>query len=153
MKPMETTLQQTVDVLLDALPAVWDRIRSRFRAAATGKFGITLEQFHVLRHIRKGYQSVGELAEQRQISRSAISQAVDALVEKGLVTRQQQSADRRCIRLELTPHAAAVLEANSQEIRGWMRQTLAGNGAEELARIQGVLTTLKETFAPKESRA
>ncbi|HET6485206.1 MAG TPA: MarR family transcriptional regulator [Spirochaetia bacterium] len=153
MKPTETAVQQTVDVLLDALPAVWDRIRSRFRAAATGTFGITLEQFHVLRHIRKGYQSVGELAEKRQISRSAISQAVEVLVEKGLVTRQQQSADRRCFRLGLTPHAAAVLEANSHEIRGWMGQTLAGSGVDELKRIQSVLATLKKTFAPEESRA
>ena len=151
MKSTEASLQQTVDVLLDALPTVWDRIRSRFRAAATGKFGITLEQFHVLRHIRKGYHSVGELAEQRQISPSAISQAVDGLVEKGLVTRQQQASDRRCIRLELTPHAAAVLAANSQEIRGWIGQTLAANGQDELARIQAVMRTLRKTFAPEES--
>jgi len=151
MKPIEASLQQTVDVLMDTLPTVWDRIRSRLRMAATGKFGITLEQFHVLRHIRKGYQSVGELAEQRQISRSAISQAVEVLVEKGLVTRRHQSQDRRCVLLELTPNASAILEANSQEIRAWMRKTLASNAREELAQIQGVMTMLKDTFAPEES--
>ncbi len=153
MKAPDAVLPQTVESLLDALPVVWDRIRSRFRAAATGTFGITLEQFHVLRHIRKGCQSVGQLAEKRQISRSAISQAVDVLVQKGLVTRRQQSQDRRCVLLELTPHAAAVLDRNSQELRAWMREALAPVATEELTRTREVMGVLKEIFAPEDLRA
>jgi DNA-binding MarR family transcriptional regulator len=60
-----------------------------------GRFGITMEQFHILRHIRRGYRSVKDLAEKKQINRSAVSQAIDALVSKGLVTRIQESGDRR----------------------------------------------------------
>src|SRR5208283_1473662 len=94
------SLQQAVDKLLETLPPVWDRIRSNLRSAATEKFGITLEQFHVLRHIRRGFQSVGDLADKKQISRSAISQSVEVLVAKDLVTRRQESDDRRCVLLE-----------------------------------------------------
>ena len=151
MKTSEPFLQQTVDSVLETLPPVWDRIRSNFRAAATGKFGITLEQFHVLRHIRRGYQSVGELAEKRQISRSAISQVVEVLVEKGLVTRRQESDDRRCVRLELTPDASKVLDANFQENRAWMTGRMASLTPDQLSRVRGVMGILRKTFTPEES--
>ncbi len=151
MKPSEPFLEQTVDSVLETLPPVWDRIRSNFRAAATGKFGITLEQFHILRHIRRGYQSAGELAEKRQISSSAVSQAVEVLVEKGLVTRRQESDDRRCVRLGLTPHASKVLDANFQENRAWMTGRMASLTPDELSRIQNVMGILRKTFTPEGS--
>ena len=47
MDTPESLLKETVEGLLETLPPVWDRIRSNLRAAGTGKFGITLEQFHV----------------------------------------------------------------------------------------------------------
>jgi MarR family transcriptional regulator, 2-MHQ and catechol-resistance regulon repressor len=149
MRPLALSLQQTVDILLDSLPPVWDRIRSNLRIAATTKFGITLEQFHVLRHIRQGYQSVGSLAEKKQISRSAVSQAVDVLVAKGLVTRRQESDDRRCVLLELTPHANQVLEANFQENRLWMKKKMASMTPEQLNSIRKAMGILKRTFAPE----
>ena len=151
MKPFESALLQTVDSLLETLPPVWERIRSKLRTAATSKFGITLEQFHVLRHIRHGYQSVGDLAEKKQISRSAVSQAVEELVAKGLVTRRQESDDRRCVLLELTRHASSVLDANFQENRIWMKGQMASLTSEELNSIQQVMEILKKTFTPEES--
>jgi DNA-binding MarR family transcriptional regulator len=149
--PFESPLLQTVDSLLETLPPVWERIRSNLRTAATKKFGITLEQFHVLRHIRHGYQSVGDLADKKQISRSAVSQAVEELVTKGLVTRRQESDDRRCVLLELTRHASAVLDANFQENRIWMKGKMVSLTLEELNSIQHVMEILKKTFTPGES--
>ena len=149
--PFDSPLLHTVDSLLETLPPVWERIRSNLRTAATKKFGITLEQFHVLRHIRHGYQSVGDLAEKKQISRSAVSQAVEELVTKGLVTRRQESDDRRCVLLELTRHASAVLDANFQENRIWMKGKMVSLSLEELNSIQHVMEILKKTFTPGES--
>ena len=74
MSPSQAGLQQAVDSVLETLPPVWDRIRANLRSAATRGFGITLEQFHVLRHIRKGFDSVGALADKRQVSRPGVSQ-------------------------------------------------------------------------------
>jgi DNA-binding MarR family transcriptional regulator len=149
----ESLLCPTVDSLLETLPPVWDRIRSNLRASATAGFGITLEQFHVLRHIRKGYQSVGDLADKKQISRSAVSQAVEVLVAKGLVTRTQESDDRRCVLLELTPHARNVLDANFEENRAWMKGEMAGLSADELGSIRNAMDVLRKTFAPEEPRS
>ena len=150
MSPPNASLLQTVDNILETLPPVWDRIRSNLRAAATEGFGITLEQFHVLRHIRKGYRSVSELAEKKQISRPAVSQAVEVLVEKGLVTRTQESGDRRCVSLELTPLAVEALDANFQENRVWMKGEMASLTREELACLGKAMGILQATFLPGE---
>ncbi len=147
----ESSLKETVEGLLEALPSVWDRIRSNLRAAGTGKFGITLEQFHVLRHIRRGYRSVGDLAAKKQISRSAVSQAIEVLVAKGLVTRRQEGGDRRRILLELTSHANEVLDANFAENRLWMEGKMASLDREDLGCVTRAMDILKRTFTPEES--
>jgi len=149
--PAEQCLENTVDTVLDTLPPVWDRIRSNLRAAGTEKFGITLEQFHDLRHIRKGYSSVRDLADKRQISRPAVSQAVAVLVAKGLVARSGSSEDRRRQRLELTPRAAEVLDANYQENRAWMRAKMAQLSSGELETVRCSMEILRGIFAPGEA--
>jgi len=148
MSQNDSSLSQTVDLVLETLPPVWDRIRSNLRAAATGRFGISLDQFHILRHIRKGFQSVGDLAEKRQVSRPAISQAVHALVVKELVTARQESGDRRRVRLELTAYAREVLDANFASNRSWMEEKMAALSAAELATVQAAMRILSATFTP-----
>ena len=152
MKGSEPALRESVDAILETLPQVWDRIRSNLRSAATEGFGITLEQFHVLRHIKRGYASVAELAEARQVSRSAVSQAVDALATKGLVTREEESGDRRCVRLDLTERARAAMDANYEANRLWMRETMASLPREELELLARAMGILKRTFLGGEGR-
>src|SRR5512133_1874684 len=96
-------LQQAIERFWETVPPVWGRIKGNVRGIATQNFDISVEQFHILRHIRKGIGSVSELADARQISRSAISQTVDLLFEKGLITRTQSTDDRRYVQLTLTP--------------------------------------------------
>lgn len=150
--PSPSSLPETVELVLDTLPPVWDSIRSRLRAAGTGKFGISLEQFHTLRHVRLGYQSVAELAEKRGVSRSAASQAVDVLVSKGLVTRREGREDRRCVHLELTSRAAAVLDENRAETRAWMEERMASLGPEELETVSAAMAILEKAFERGEAK-
>lgn len=151
MSSKDMDLLSTVDCVLETLPPVWDRIRFNLRTAATGKFGITLDQFHTLRHIRMGYQSVRDLSEKRQVSRAAVSQAVELLVKKGLVTRRQEGEDRRCVLLELTPYARKVLDANYEDNRAWARQRMAGLTVAQLAEVRKAMAVLKSTFTPEAS--
>lgn len=139
-------LNQSVELILDVLPAVWGRIRSTLRAAGTSRLVITLEQFHVLRHIGAGCASVAELAEKRQVSPSAISQAVNVLVAKGLVTRTESSGDRRCTVLALTPLARKVLDDNRKETRAWMAERMSGLSEAELATVIQAMQTLEQVF-------
>ena len=142
----DVLLQQTIDKFWESVPPVWNRVRINLRTIAAESFDISVEQFHILRHIRRGFQSVSELAEVRQISRSAISQAVDPLVEKGLVTRQQMAHDRRYVRLELTESGNTLLNMIFQKNREWMAEKLAGLSDAEINLVIDSMEVLKRTF-------
>ncbi len=142
----EETLQETIDRVWESFPPTWNRIRSNIRSIATENFDITVEQFHILRHVRKGIGSVSELADAKQISRSAISQAVDTLVEKGLLTRHQSTEDRRYVRLELTPNGSEMLNTIFMKNREWMKAKMASLSAEEMDTIVFAMETLKKSF-------
>ena len=129
MTPTQTDsalLEQTLDKFWETVPSLWSHIRGHIRAVATENFDISVEQFHILRFIRRGHGSVSELADARNISRPAVSQGVDALVHKGLVTRTQSKEDRRYVELELTPGGNALLDSVFQDTRAWMKESLNG---------------------------
>ena len=142
----EETLQQAIDRLWETVPPVWNQIRGNVRAIARDRYHISVQQFRVLRHIRKGVRSSSQLAFACQTSRPAISQCVDALVGKGLVTRRQSTRDRRYVELELTPGGSDMLDAIFEENRRWMRQKLASQSPEEMGSILVGLQALKNAF-------
>jgi len=142
----EELRQQMIDRFWETIPPMWNRIRGRLRATATEEFEITVEQFHILRHIRKGFCSVGELAKAKQISRPAVSQAVDVLVEKGLVTRQQSASDRRFVRLQLTPAGDELLNAVFQNSREWMMEKLVLLDAQDIHILLDAMDIFQRTF-------
>lgn len=142
----DALLQQMIDKFWESVPPVWGRIRGNLRGIAMTNFGISVEQFYILRHIRKGVQSVSELAEARQISRPAISQAVDILVEKGLITRQRMAQDRRYVRLELTDSGNEMLNTIFQKNREWMTGKMVGLDEEEIGLVITSMDILKRTF-------
>jgi DNA-binding MarR family transcriptional regulator len=143
---MEQEVNQAIDQFWDTVPRVWNLIRSHVRAIAAEQFGISVEQFHVLRHIRQGLTSVKDIAEARQISRPAISQAAEILVEKGLITRREEAGDRRFVHLALTPTGDELLNQIFQQNRAWMREKMAALSAEELELITEGLRLLKVSF-------
>lgn len=149
MIPEATTTelrQKAIDRFWETVPPLWNAVRSNVRSISTEKFDLSVEQFHVLRHIRKGVCSVSDLAEARQISRPAVSQAVDALVEKGLVARQQDAADRRFVKLMLTPLGDDTLNKIFRENRAWMGERMSGLSGEDLEQVIAALDTLKTLF-------
>lgn len=140
-------LQLAIDRFWETIPPTWHRVRGNLRQISTENFGITVEQFHILRHIRRGVTSVSELAEAKQISRSAISQSVDMLVEKGWITRQPDPSDRRYITLALTSSGEELLNAVFQQNRAWMRAKMAHLSPADLTMLTQALTILKTAFA------
>ena len=135
--------QQVIDRFWETVPPAWHRVREQLRGAAEDQFGITVEQIHILRHVRKGAGSVSELAAVKQISRSAISQAVELLVEKGLLARTPDAADRGCVRLALTGRGSELLGAVFQHNRAWMVERMADLEPADLAALERGLALLK----------
>jgi len=140
-------LQRTIERIWDTIPPVWGQVRGNARFSAVHDFHITLEQFHILRHIHRGAHSVAELAERKQISRPAISQAIDLLVDKGLITRTQGKPDRRFVQLELTESGNNMISAIFQNNRRWMANQMSGLTTGELDTLLRALDILKATFS------
>ncbi len=146
----EELLRNTIERLWESIPPVWGKVRGNVRANAVEDLNVTLVQFHILRHIRQGAHSVGELAEMQQISRPAVSQAVELLVEKGLVFRKQESRDRRFIFLDLTETGNYMLNAIYNKNRLWMAEKMVSLSSEDLNAIIRAMAILKKAFVTSE---
>lgn len=132
-----------IDHFWETIPPLWNTIRQHIRAEATGRFDISVEQFHVLRFVRRG-MSISELATAKNISRPAISQAVDVLVNKGLLMRTQSASDRRYVELTLTQEGNSLLDSVFRETRAWMKERMQDLTDEELDNIVNAMTSLKK---------
>jgi len=148
----EEELKQTIDQFWESVPSVWNLIRSHLRTISEEQFDISVEQFHLLRHIRKGLTSVSEIADARMISRPAASQAAESLVEKGLITRRQEVNDRRFVHLALTPAGEDLLNQVFKQNRAWMMEKMAALSTEDLSRITEGLQLLKSAFNAPEQK-
>ncbi len=144
MTSTERLRDQAIDRFWETVPPVWNTVRSQIRATATANFDITVEQFHVLRFVRRGTDSLSELAAAKNISRPAMSQAVDILVNKGLLTRVQSSRDRRYVDLALTEAGNNLLDTVFRETRGWMKERMVKLTDTELETIVGAMEALKK---------
>jgi DNA-binding MarR family transcriptional regulator len=144
MSSHEHLYNRAIDRFWETVPPLWNYVRSHIRATATTQFDITVEQFHILRHIRRGSGSMSELATAKNISRPAISQAVDILVNKGLVTRVQSTQDRRYVELALTDDGNHLLDTVFKETRKWMKERMHALTAQELETIAEAMAIMKK---------
>jgi len=138
-------MSQTIDRFWETIPPFWHRVRAHIRQLAAEQFDISVEQFHILRNIRRGRGSVSELAEAKNISRPAISQSVDVLVNKGLITRTTNADDRRQVRLALTDSGNSLLDAIFDNTRQWMTKILSPLSNEELQTLTLAMEFLRKT--------
>jgi DNA-binding MarR family transcriptional regulator len=78
--------------------------------AAMSDAAITLPQVLLLSHVeRRGTGSPSELAEAMHVSLPAVSQMIDRLVQQGLLTRTEDSVDRRRKALATTARARSFM--------------------------------------------
>lgn len=140
----ERLRDQAIDRFWETVPPLWNTVRSHIRATTTANFDITVEHFHILRFVRKGTESMSELAAAKNISRPAMSQAVEVLVKKGLLTRIQSTQDRRYVELALTEAGNQLLDTVFKETRIWMKERMQGLTANELETIARAMDAMKK---------
>jgi len=138
--------QPAIEKFWECIPPLWHATRATIRGVAVEKFQLSVEQFQVLRRIRRGTDSVSSLAEISRTSRPAVSKAVDILVNKGLVTRTQQTHDRRHVRLALTPDGQRVMTAIYAGTEAWLAARLERLSIAELATVTAGLGLLQRAF-------
>jgi DNA-binding MarR family transcriptional regulator len=142
----QETLQAVIDKFWETVPPAWHATRATIRRVAAERFHLTVEQFQVLRRIRRGIASVSALAESSGTSRSAVSKAVDGLVNKGLVSRSQNPNDRRNIPLALTEEGQHAMTAIYRETEQWLAARFSRLAAQELSTLVESLDILHDAF-------
>jgi DNA-binding MarR family transcriptional regulator len=87
---------------------------SRVLERASGE--LSLAHYRVLAAIASGDERASRVAERLAIGKPTVSAAVDALAQRGLLTRSGVDGDQRVAALHLTPDGAALLSRVEAEM-------------------------------------
>src|SRR5665811_1270845 len=100
-------------------------------------------QFSVMARLDKSALTPRELAEIERVSPPSMTRTVAALVERGLVTRQDDPLDGRQVFISLTPQGLLLLRETRRQRDAWMATRLKGITADErevLVKATAILT-------------
>lgn len=112
------------------------------------KFGVTSTQLACLRAItERGGSTAREVADQIHVGTSTLVGVLDRLEEKGLISRERDSRDRRRVLLATTPAGRRLLERAPSPLGDRLHQRFLGlprreqeSLAEAVGRIAELLT-------------
>lgn len=102
----------TAAALAEDLLSLWRHLLTHGGADSYAIFDeleLTLTQVKALHALAEHELTVKEIAEKLRLSLPGASRAVDALVDRGLLTRREDRADRRMKRLTCTPSGRDAL--------------------------------------------
>lgn len=99
------------------------------------RYGLSTMEADILAFLKNNPErdTASDIVDLRMLPKGNVSQAIDELIGKGLLSREKDSQDRRRIHLHLTPATEKILEElqkNRQEIQS---QLFSGFTAEELS--------------------
>ena len=102
---------------MDAIRAVVRALRINTRAIEL-EIGISLAQLFVLQQVsQRPATSLNDLAERTATHQSSVSVVVRRLVDRGLVTRRADTADKRRVQIEVTPAGDKLLVGAPETIQ------------------------------------
>ncbi len=116
------------------------RISRRVRFESTDT--VAPHQFSVMCRLEMTPRTPGELAEIERVSAPSMTRTVAGLVERGLVERTDDPADRRQVILSLTPQAIDVLKEIRRRRDAWMSVRVGHLSPEEQDVLRQAATIL-----------
>ena len=105
---------------------------------------LSLAQFQLLEPLLEGPASVGVLREAAGVSYPTATRAVEAMVDKGLVTRRADPADRRVVVVCLTEDGRAQVQAKRDAVVAMRMRIASRLSDEELPEAAALLRRLTE---------
>jgi len=105
------------------------RISRRVRFESTQV--VAPHQFSVMARLEGTALTPRELAGIERVSPPSMTRTVASLVERGLVTRQDDPLDGRQVFISLTPQGLLLLKETRRKRDAWMASRLKGISAEE----------------------
>jgi len=112
-KPPQETTRIREDLLQQILEQISSVMKQVHREVMPRDFFLSPPQAKLVMLIDKHSEasiSVKELAQLADITPGAITQFMDALIKKDMVRREADPADRRIVRLKLTPSAKGQID-------------------------------------------
>lgn len=125
---------------MDAIRAVVRALRINTRAIEL-EIGISLAQLFVLQQVaERPATSLNDLAERTATHQSSVSVVVRRLVDRGLVTRRADTADKRRVQIELTPAGEKLLVGAPETIQVRLVNAIVQLDASERKQLAQLLT-------------
>ncbi len=107
--------------------------------------GLSFSQISILMRLaHRGSAGVSEIGGQLGVTNAAASQAVDRLVQLGLIERTEDPEDRRAKRLALTQKGRALVERGVRARSQWVEGLTDALTAEQQKTIVAALTLLTD---------
>jgi DNA-binding MarR family transcriptional regulator len=134
-------MTQQIDISrsMDAIRAVVRALRINTRSIEL-EIGISLAQLFVLQQVsQRPATSLNDLAERTATHQSSVSVVVRRLVERGLVSRRVDSADKRRVQIEVTPAGHKLLSGAPETIQTRMMVALEQFSSTERKQLAALL--------------
>jgi DNA-binding MarR family transcriptional regulator len=105
--------------------------------------GLSFSQISILmRLVHRGNTSVSEVGEQLGVTNAAASQAVDRLVQLGMIVRTEDPDDRRAKQLTLTQKGRAIIDQGVEARSKWIEGVTDSLSSEQQNMIISALILL-----------
>ena len=99
-----------------------------FRAMERVDAGLTPQQYRMLKLVGDGGERSARLAERLAVAKPTLTATADGLVAAGLLSRATEVADRRVVRLCLTPEGQSAVDRAEAAYASWLDALLATAG-------------------------
>lgn len=130
--------------LLTCSNLVEGEVRARLRES----FATSLPRFDLLAQLDRAADglTMGELSSRLMVSNGNVTGLTDALVREGLVSRLPEPADRRSLRIRLTPAGKRAFDQMTPIHEQWIDEMMAGLSRAEMAHLLSLLGKLKASL-------
>lgn len=137
---------QTTEYLMNIRRII--KIQEALLKEVCQEFHLTLTEGTVINflHNNPGKDTAADIVELRMLQKGNVSQAVDSLVKKGMLEREQDQEDRRKIHLHLTKEADPMLASVGKLWEKFSRELFKGISWEELLSFDRVNEQMSENI-------
>jgi DNA-binding MarR family transcriptional regulator len=149
MSPSAPDRAEALDLVANTLLGRAARLTRLLMRSGAHKLSRT--EVGVLSTLSDGPRRITELAQTEALAQPTVTQLIDKLEGRGLVSRTRSGEDARVVLVEVTPAGTEVFEEVRGEIRGNMREALADLPDAELTELvhaSQTLGALIETLLP-----
>jgi DNA-binding MarR family transcriptional regulator len=143
---MDTDAEITAREVLKVVPEIMGTIRVEMRKRRRSDLSVMQFRALVFLDLNPG-ASLSALAEYLGLTLPTVSQMIDGLVKKGIVTRQESPVDRRRVQLGLTKRGKNLLEKSFSGTQARLAEILSQLDVGDMETVDGAMQLLDRLFS------